>query len=94
MALFALIAFFGPLTKGENEVPSRTLNVTDEAYHLLASLKGEGESFTDVIRRLAGERSLYDIVGVLDEAQAERLAARIEAGRERSRKRRTKQLRV
>ena len=75
-------------------MPSRTLNVTEEAYGLLASLKDEGESFTDVIKRLAGERSLHDIVGVLDEAQSERLAARIEAGRERSRKRRQKQLRV
>ena len=75
-------------------MPSRTLNVTDEAYALLAAMKQEGESFTDVIRRLAGERSLFDAVGVLDEAQAERLEARIEAGRERSRKRRAKQLKV
>lgn len=74
-------------------MPSRTLNVTEEAYDLLAALKAEGESFTDVIRRLAGERSLFDVVGVLDEAQAERIAARIDAGRERARKRRQKQVR-
>lgn len=74
-------------------MPSRTLNVTEEAYALLASLKGERESFTDVIKRLAGERSLFDVVGVLDEGQAERVAARVEAGRDRARKRRQKQVR-
>lgn len=75
-------------------MPSRTLNVTDEAYALLAALKGESESFTDVIKRLAGERSLTEIVGVLDDAQAAKLEARIETARERSRKRRAKQLKV
>lgn len=74
-------------------MPSRTLNVTEEAYEMLAALKQERESFTEVIKRLAGERSLFDIVGVLDEDQARRLERRIEEGRERSRKRRGKQLR-
>lgn len=74
-------------------MPSRTINVTEEAYDLLAALKEERESFTDVIKRLAGERSLYEIVGVLDEGQALKLEARIEAGRERAKKRRQKQLR-
>ena len=74
-------------------MPSRTLNVTEEAYEMLASLKQDRESFTDVIKRLAGERSLFDIVGVLDEDQARRMERRIEEGRERSRKRRAKQLR-
>lgn len=75
-------------------MPSRTLNVTQEAYDLLAALKGEHESFTDVIKRLAGERSLLEVVGVLDDAQAQKLEARVEAARERARKRRQKQLRV
>jgi len=75
-------------------MPSRTLNITEDAYDLLASLKGPRESFTDVIKRLAGERSLFEIVGVLDEAQAQKLEARIREGRERSVNRRRKQLRV
>lgn len=74
-------------------MPSKTLQITDEAYDLLASLKQDRESFTDVVKRLAGERSLFDIVAVLDEEQARRLEQRIEQGRERSRKRRSKQLR-
>ncbi|MEA3201713.1 MAG: hypothetical protein QOE90_3141 [Thermoplasmata archaeon] len=75
-------------------MPSRTLNVTQEAYDLLSALKGPNESFTDVIKRLAGERSLLDVVGALDEAQAAKLEARVESARERARKRRQKQLRV
>lgn len=75
-------------------LPSRTLNVTEEAYDLLAALKKENESFTDVIKRLAGERSLTEILGVLDEAQAQKMQARIDAAREKSRKRRAKQLKV
>ena len=47
-----------------------------------------------MIKRLAGERSLLDVVGALDDAQAEKLEARLEAARERARKRRQKQLRV
>ncbi len=75
-------------------MPSRTLNVTEEAYDKLSSLKRDRESFTDVILRLAGERSLFDIVGVLDEDQAKKLEARVEQGREKSRRRRNKQLKV
>jgi predicted CopG family antitoxin len=74
-------------------MPSRTLNVTEDAYALLASLKADGESFTDVIKRLAGERSLWDVAGLLDSAQADRLEARIQDGRDRSHRRRTRQLR-
>lgn len=67
--------------------------MTEEAYDLLAALKAEDESFTSVIKRLAGEASLLDIVAVLDETQATKLEARLDAGRERARKRRQKQLR-
>ncbi len=69
------------------------MNLTDEAYELLASQKQDRESFTDVVKRLAGEETLYDIVGVLDETQAQKLATRIEDGRDRARRRRQRQLR-
>lgn len=73
-------------------MPSRTVNLSNEAYELLASRKADRESFSDVVKRLAGERSLFEIVGVLDEAQARRLHERVEAGRERARRRRKRQL--
>lgn len=74
-------------------MPARTVNLNDEAYEILASLKKERESFSDVVKRIAGERSLFDIVGVLDPEQAKRLDDRIRAGRERATRRRGRQLR-
>lgn len=74
-------------------MPARTVNLNDDAYALLASRKRPGESFSDVVRRLAGERSLLEVAGVLDEAQAARVEERIAEGRERARRRRTRQLR-
>lgn len=74
-------------------MPARTVNLSHEAYELLASLKQDRESFSDVVRRIAGERSLFEIVGVLDEGQAKKLQDRIDAGRDRARRRRARQLR-
>lgn len=74
-------------------MPARTVNLSQDAYALLASLKQPRESFSDVVRRLAGERSLFDLVGVLDEAQARKLEDRVKAGRDRAARRRARQLR-
>ena len=74
-------------------MPSRTLQITDEAYDLLKSLKLDRESFTDVIKRVAGERSLFEVASVLDESQATKLAERIQQGRDRAKRRRQRQLR-
>lgn len=74
-------------------MPARTVNLSEEAYALLASLKQPRESFSDVVLRLGGQRSLFDLVGVLDESQARRLEDRVRAGRERAQRRRARQLR-
>lgn len=73
-------------------MPSHTVNLDQEAYDLLASLKQDRESFSAVVKRIGGERSLFEIVGVLDEEQAKKLEDRIRAGRDRATRRRARQL--
>lgn len=46
----------------------KTLTISEEAYEALASLKKEGESFTDLLKRIAtplGKKKLSAFIGVL-----------------------------
>lgn len=66
---------------------TKTIRLDDEAYERLASRKREGESFSDVVKRIAGERSLLELAGVLSDDDAEVMRETIEARRKRSRER-------
>lgn len=46
---------------------TKTVALADDAYDALARLKAPGESFSDVVRRLAGERrpGIRDVAGGL-----------------------------
>ena len=44
-------------------VASRTISLSEDAYDLLLHRKEPGESFSDVVRRLAGKRSPLEFVG-------------------------------
>ena len=46
---------------------SNMVRLDDEAYDRLASLKREGESFSTVVRRVTGERSLTETGGIWSE---------------------------
>ena len=67
---------------------TKTLSISDDAYVRLRNLKAPGESFSDVIGRLAGRPDLMRFAGAispdfareLDAASAD-LRARIESDR-------------
>lgn len=63
---------------------SKTISLKEETYVRLKRAKGEDESFSDVIDRLLGEERhpLYDLVGLLDETEAERARERSRVFRE------------
>ena len=65
----------------------RNIRLTEDAYQRLKSRKQEGESFSDTVERIAGERSLLDLAGVLSEKEAEKMreAIREKDGRSRER---------
>lgn len=49
---------------------TKTVNLTEDAYGRLASLKREGESFSDVVNRLTAKHALLDLIGVLRKGDA------------------------
>lgn len=67
---------------------TKTISLDEEAYERLKAHKREGESFSDVVKRLSGERSWTEVTGILSDAEAESLETAVEADRERSRDRR------
>lgn len=61
---------------------TKTISLADDAYEKLKSHKREGESFSDVVRRLAGGASLAEYHGALDDETATELEAIVERRRE------------
>ncbi|MFA5897310.1 MAG: antitoxin VapB family protein [Thermoplasmata archaeon] len=63
---------------------SKTISLEDSAYAKLRAAKRPGESFSDVIQRVLGDRqpSFLDFRGLLDRKSAERLAKMLARMRE------------
>ncbi|SRR5207249_2890164 len=68
-------------------VGTRNIYISDEAYTRLAALKRPRESFTDVINRLAGKRSILDLAGVLSSKEEVELRSGTREIRTKSRRR-------
>ncbi|MFB6191106.1 MAG: antitoxin VapB family protein [Candidatus Nanohaloarchaea archaeon] len=61
---------------------TKSITITEDAYEDLASRKKEGESFSDVIERIAGRKPLSELSEVVDEESGEEIAERIEEVRD------------
>jgi predicted CopG family antitoxin len=69
------------------ETDYRNVRLTEEAYQRLKSRKQAGESFSDTVERIAGERSLLDLAGILSDEEAEEMRKAIRQREEQSRER-------
>ncbi len=57
-------------------MPAKTVTLSEDAYLALAALKMDGESFSDVVRRLArGNRSLLEFAGDWKDFPEEKMTA-------------------
>ena len=62
---------------------SKSIRLSDEAYERLAAHKADDETFSEVVLRLAGERSLLDLAGILDDEEADAVREAVAERRER-----------
>ncbi|WP_436932650.1 antitoxin VapB family protein [Halosimplex halobium] len=58
---------------------AREVTLSDDAYEKLERHRREDKSFTDVVRRLAGNAALTEYHGALDESTAEELSRVVES---------------
>lgn len=70
-----------------SETEYRNIRLTEEAYQRLENRKRPGESFSDTVEWIAGERSLLDLAGILSEEEAEEMREAIRESEDRSRER-------
>ena len=66
---------------------TKTISITEEAYERLRMKKEKNESFTDVINRITGKRSLLELAGIFSEEDAIKIEKHIKERRAASRKR-------
>jgi predicted CopG family antitoxin len=64
---------------------SKSIRLSEDAYERLAAHKREGETFSDVVLRLAGERSLMELAGILTDDEADAMREAVEERRARRR---------
>jgi len=64
---------------------TKTISLDEDAYNRLKNLKKGDESFSDIVKRIADEKSLLEVAGILSEEEAEELRKNVEELRERTR---------
>lgn len=62
---------------------TKTIGLSDDAYERLAALKGDDESFSDVVFRLTGAPLIRKMVGSMDDETAQHYRTVVERSRRR-----------
>ncbi len=62
---------------------SKSIRLSEEAYDRLAARKREDETFSDVVLRLADERSLLELAGIPSDGEADEVRDAVAERRER-----------
>lgn len=65
---------------------TKTISITEEAYEVLKSWKGERDSFSSVILKLSKKQDLLKYSGILTDDRAKELKESVAELRKRSRK--------
>lgn len=65
----------------------RNVRLTEEAYQQLKRRKQPEESFSDTVERIAGERSLLELAGIISDEEADSMREAIDAQESRTRER-------
>ncbi len=71
---------------------TKTITLSEDAYESLKALKGEKDSFSDIVRKLTAKRSLTELATLFTPEEGERIKKSFEEGRALSRARATRQL--
>jgi len=66
---------------------TKTISITEEAYERLKMQKEKNESFTDVINRVTGKRSIMEFAGILSDDEANKVRLHIKERRKSMRTR-------
>ena len=66
---------------------TKTISITEEAYERLKTRKNENDSFSEVIYKITGKRSLLEIAGSLSKEEASKVEEEIKKERDLSNRR-------
>lgn len=63
---------------------TKTIGLADDAYERLLAVKGDHESFSDVVRRLTGAQALRALAGSMTPEVARHYRSAVKKGRARA----------
>lgn len=76
-----------PTHRHTQNMGTKNIAISDEAYQRLKALKKPGESFTEVIERMTRSRGILELAGTLSPRQAAQVKERVREIRDDSSRR-------